>query len=46
MPPSRYRALLARHAAGARIEAPFVMEADQERRTLNQIRGWLGRMEG
>lgn len=30
-------------AAGARaIEEPFVMEADQERRTLNQVKGWLG----
>lgn len=29
------------HAPGARIERPFVMEADQERRTLNQVRGWL-----
>lgn len=24
------------------IEEPFVMEADQERRTLNQVKGWLG----
>lgn len=34
-------AVLASHAPGARIEQPFVMEADQERRTLNQVRGWL-----
>ncbi|MFT9216317.1 MAG: flavodoxin [Acetobacter malorum] len=33
--------VLASHAVGATIEAPFVMEADQERRTLNEVRGWL-----
>lgn len=38
--------ILASHAAGARIEAAFVMEATQERRTLNQIRSWLGQMKG
>ena len=32
------RAVLASHARGIRIEEPFVMEADQERRTLNQVR--------
>ena len=37
--------VLASHAPGARIEAPFVMEADQERRTLNRINGWLGPVE-
>ena len=37
-------AVLASYAAGARIEEPFVMEADQERRTLNQVRGWLDRI--
>jgi flavodoxin len=36
--------VLADHAPGARIEKPFVMEADQERRTLNEIKGWLGRI--
>ncbi len=35
------RSVLANHAPGARIEAPFVMEADQERRTLEQVNGWL-----
>ncbi|MES2987941.1 MAG: flavodoxin [Pseudomonadota bacterium] len=39
-------AVLASHAPGARIEPPFVMEADQERRTLNQVKGWLARIEG
>ncbi|WP_395398184.1 flavodoxin [Novosphingobium sp. BL-8A] len=34
------------HARGARIQEPFVMEADQERRTLNQINSWLGRIRG
>lgn len=34
--------LLASHAPGARIEKPFVMEADQEKRTLGEVRGWLG----
>lgn len=38
--------VLATHAKGARIEAPFVIEADQERRTLNEINGWLGRIRG
>lgn len=33
------------HAQGARIEPPFVMEADQERRTLNEIKGWLAEIE-
>lgn len=37
-------AVLASHAPRARIEEPFVMEADQERRTLSQVRGWLGRL--
>jgi flavodoxin len=32
------------HAAGARILNPFVMEADQERRTLMQVSQWLGRV--
>lgn len=36
--------VLASHALGARIAAPFVMEADQERRTLNQVTGWLERL--
>lgn len=37
--------VLESHAPGARIETPFVMEADQERRTLNQVRGWLDGVE-
>jgi flavodoxin len=33
--------VIASHASGTRIEQPFVLEADQERRTLNQVRSWL-----
>jgi len=36
-------AVLASHAVGTMIEKPFVMEADQERRTLNQVRDWIGK---
>jgi flavodoxin len=35
------QSVLQSHANGARFEAAFVMEADQERRTLNQVRAWL-----
>lgn len=35
-------AILAEHAPGARIEPPFTMEADQERRTLDRVTNWLG----
>ncbi|EJL27298.1 flavodoxin [Novosphingobium sp. AP12] len=38
----RSPSVLASHAREARIAPPFVMEADQERRTLNQIKQWLG----
>lgn len=34
-------AVLADHAPGTQIEPPFSIEADQERRTLNQVTGWL-----
>ncbi|MCB8879342.1 hypothetical protein ACELLULO517_03785 [Acidisoma cellulosilytica] len=34
------------HAPGAQIASPFVMEADQERRTLNQVQNWLGQIKG
>lgn len=40
--PGKSLAVLASHAPGARIAPPFVMEADQERRTLTQVNGWLG----
>lgn len=38
--------VIASHAPGARTEKPFVMEADQERRTVNQVKGWLGHIKG
>lgn len=31
------------HAPNARFVDPLVMEADQERRTMNEVRGWLAR---
>jgi hypothetical protein len=37
--------VLASYAPEARIEPPFVMEADQERRTLDKVKGWLGEIE-
>jgi flavodoxin len=37
----RNLSVLADHAKGARILRPFVMEADQERRTLAQVSSWL-----
>jgi hypothetical protein len=37
--------VIAGHAPRSRIEPAFVMEADQERRTLNAITGWLGRIQ-
>jgi len=39
-------AVLADYAPGTRIEPPFVMEADQERRTVNQVRSWLDQIKG
>lgn len=42
--PGNSMSVLTSHAPGAQIEAPFVMEADQERRTLNQVKDWLGRI--
>jgi len=38
--------VIAAHAPDAQIAEAFVMEADQERRTLNQVNGWLGRIQG
>jgi hypothetical protein len=32
----------ASHVIGAWIEKPLLMEADQERRKLTEINGWLG----
>lgn len=33
--------VLARHAPKARLRKGFVMEADQERRTMDRVNGWL-----
>lgn len=35
--------VLGSHAPGAKIERAFVMEADQERRTMEQVLAWLDR---
>lgn len=35
--------VLASHAPKARILAPFSMEADQERKTMERVNGWLAR---
>jgi len=34
--------VLASHAPRATIAEPFVLEADQERRTMTMVKGWLG----
>ncbi|AWH33248.1 flavodoxin [Stenotrophomonas sp. SAU14A_NAIMI4_8] len=34
--------VLATHAPNARIQKPFVMQADQERRTMDSVNAWLG----
>ena len=40
--PGNSLSILASHAPGATIQPPLVLEADQERRTINQVKGWLG----
>lgn len=37
--------ILARNAPAAKIAEPFVMEADQERRTMTAVKGWLGEIK-
>ncbi len=37
--------ILQKHVPTARIETPFSMEADQERRTLEQVNEWLGKLQ-
>ena len=37
--------VLQKHVPTARIETPFSMEAAQERRTLEQVNEWLGRLQ-
>lgn len=39
--PGNSLSVLRQGAPGARILEPFVLEADQERRTMNQVRTWL-----
>lgn len=39
------RSVLASHAPKARLRDGFVMEADQERRTMNQVNSWLKGVE-
>lgn len=41
--PGKSMSVLSGHAPRARIEPAFEMEADQERRTLNEVTGWLER---
>lgn len=43
--PGDAAAQLARRAAGARLQAAFVMEADQERHTTTQVQAWLGKLK-
>ena len=40
------QAVVASHARGARVLAPFVMEADQERRAMNLVNDWLAEHAG
>ncbi|MFP3181899.1 MAG: flavodoxin [Paraburkholderia sp.] len=35
------QSVLASHAPRAKLRSPFVMEADQERRTMNSVNEWL-----
>ena len=43
--PGLSMAVITAHAPGALIEPPLVMEADQERRTLTQVRDWLAQTQ-
>lgn len=40
--PGNSRAVLARHAPNARLREGFVIEMDQERRTMERVTQWLG----
>jgi len=35
------QSLIARLVPKAKLQSPFVMEADQERRTMNEVNRWL-----
>lgn len=39
--PGNSMSVLGSHAPRAHVAEPFVLEADQERRTVTQVRGWL-----
>jgi flavodoxin len=43
--PGNSQSVLASHAPKARLLKGFVMEADQERRTMNQVTDWLKGIE-
>ena len=43
--PGNSMSVLRSHAPRAQIADPFVMEADQERRTMTQVRGWLATIQ-
>jgi flavodoxin len=43
--PGNSMSVLRSHAPKAQIAEPFVLEADQERRTMNQVRGWLASIQ-
>ncbi len=43
--PGNAMSVLKSHAPNARIQNPFVMEADQERRTMTTVRGWMSDMQ-
>ncbi|RYF97587.1 MAG: flavodoxin [Caulobacteraceae bacterium] len=43
--PGASMSVLRSHAPKAQIAEPFVLEADQERRTMNQVRGWLAAIQ-
>jgi hypothetical protein len=41
--PGNSKSVLAIHAKGAKLEDGFVMEADQERKTMERVNEWLER---
>src|SRR3954447_946398 len=43
--PGNSMSVLRSHAPRVQSAEPFVLEADQERRTMNQVRGWLATVQ-
>lgn len=43
--PGDAAAQLVERVASAKMQAAFVMEADQERRTTTQVQTWLGKLK-